>query len=233
MPLEDLITAGGRRKLSALRFILRAHVVGRGLSWVVLALVGGVFLTLAIDRGLNMDRAQRGLIVGLSLVGIGYVLGRFLLRPLRVPMDAEELALVLERHYPQLDDRLISALQFAARDASRTGASEDLIRAVARQANELTEQLDAAEPVEGARALKRLGLAAGGVTVLMIFTIFNFQLMGLWFRRNVLFADVPWPRQTYLTVEGAPELRVVRGERLMVTVQADADHVVPREVRYP
>lgn len=150
MPLEDLITAGVRRKLSALRFILRADVVGRGLSWLVLALVGGVFLTLAIDRGLNMDRAQRGLIVGLSLVGIGYVLWRFLLRPLRVPMDAEELALVLERHYPQLDDRLISALQFAVRDASRTGASEDLIRAVARQANELTEQLDAAEPVEGA-----------------------------------------------------------------------------------
>lgn len=232
MPFEKLISAGVRRKLSALRRVLRAHIVGAGLSWVVLALVGAVFLTLGVDRGLDMDRAQRALIVGISLAGVGYVLWRFLLRPLRVPMGPEELALVLERHYGQLGDRLISALQFAAHDTSRAGASEDLIRAVARQANALTEKLNAAEPVEATRTLKRMSLAGGAVAVLAVFTIFNLQLMGLWFQRNVLFADVPWPRQTYLSVEGGPEFKVVRGGPLAVEVRADADHVVPREVTF-
>ncbi len=232
MPLESLISPGVRRKLSALRRILRAHIVGRGLSWVVVALVGAVFVTLGIDRALDMDRAQRGLIVGLSLAGVGYVLWRFLLRPLRVPMDAEELALVLERHYPQLDDRLISALQFAAYESSRAGASEQLIRAVAAQANRLTEPLRAGQTVESARTFKRLGLAGVAVLALAVFTLLNLQLMALWFQRNVLFADVPWPKQTHLAVEGAPVFKVVRGGRLAVTVRADPAHVVPREVTF-
>jgi hypothetical protein len=232
MPFEDLVTGRVRRKLAALKRALCAHLVGRGLAWVVMALVAAVFLTLGIDRALDMDRAQRALIVGLSLVGIAYVLWRFLLRPLRVPMDEEELALVLERHYPQLDDRLISALQFAARDFSRTGASEALIRQVARQANALAEQLDTSEPIESARTYKRMGIAGGALAVLLVFTAFNPRVMGLWLQRNVLLRDVPWPRETYLHVEGGPDFRVVRGGQLQVTVTAEADHVVPREVTF-
>jgi len=232
MPFEELISSGVRRKLSALKRALCAHLIGRGSAWVVVALVAAVFLTLGVDRALKMDRAQRALIVGLALVGVGYVSWRFLIRPLLAPMDAEELALVLERHYPQLDDRLISALQFSAYASSRFGASEDLIRAVARQANALAGELDPARPVLASATYKRMGIAAAAAAVLLVFTVFNAGLMKLWFQRNVLFADVPWPRQTYLTVAGGPTFKVVRGGILPVIVTAEAKHVVPREVTF-
>jgi len=232
MPPEELVTTGVRRKLSALRRKLWAHLVGRGMAAVVAAFVGAVFLTLGIDRALELDRAQRGLIVGLSLAGVSYVLWRFLIRPLRVRLDDEELALVLERHYGQLGDRLISVLQFAAADLSRTGASEAMVGQLARQANAMAEQLDPGAPVETRCTWRRAGLAAAAVAVLAVFTAFHVELMGLWFERNVLFANVPWPQQTYLTVEGAPEFKAVRGGSLAVTVTSDPDHVVPREVTF-
>jgi len=232
MPFEDLITSTMRRKLSALRLRLRVHLVAAGLGWLAVAVVAGVFLSLGFDYALHMDRAQRGLIVALCLGGIGYVAWRFLLRPLRVPMDPEELALVLESRYPALDDRLISTLQFATRPTSRTGASESLIRKVAQQLEDLVAAVSPAEPIHAARTWKRLGAGLAATVVLAGFAAWQSPLMGLWFRRNVLLAEEAWPKQTYLTVVGGPRFRAVRGEALTVTVSADPEHVVPRTVTF-
>ncbi len=243
MAYDDLITGGVRAKLGALKWSLRANLLGGALAWIVLAVVAGVFLTLGIDYALHMDRAQRGLIMALTLAGVGWVTWRFLLRPLRVSMDDEELALVLENHYGDLDDRLISTLQFAAggdRVSGRIRGSEVLIRKVAEQVGSLMEKLDPRGPVESGRTWRRMSIPAVAVIVLVVFTIFNSSVMGLWFQRNILFADVAWPQETYLTIEGGREIdggsrlqfRVVRGRSLPITVKADADHVVPNDVTF-
>ncbi len=256
MAFDDLVTGGIRAKLNTLKWTLRANLLGSGMAWIVLALVAAIFLTLGIDYTLHMDRAQRGLIVLLALVGIAYVAWRFLLRPLRVPMDAEELALVMEKHYAGLGDRLISTLQFAAARLSSPksggrsiqGASEVLIRKVADQTGELMENLDPRGPVESRRTRKLMSMPAAALIILALYSVCYSQVMGLWFQRNVLFSDVPWPQKTYLTVEGGrvfdPEAQtrrevnggrqfiVVRGRNLDVTVSADDKHVVPREVTF-
>lgn len=238
MAFDDLITGGIRAKLNSLKWTLRANLLGSALAWIVLALVAGIFLTLGIDYALHMDRAQRGLIVLLALAGVAYVVWRFGLRPLRVPMDEEELALVLENHYGDLGDRLISTLQFAAADQSTYGASEVLVRKVADQAGELVQNLDPRGPVESGRTWKLMSMPAVAVIILALYSVCYSQVMGLWFQRNVLFADVDWPQETYLSIEGGREVngrlvfRVVRGRSLNITVKADAEHVVPSEVTF-
>ncbi|MDY7011032.1 MAG: hypothetical protein SVV80_09815, partial [Planctomycetota bacterium] len=238
MVFDDLVTGGIRAKLNSLKWTLRANLLGIALAWIVLALVAAIFLTLGIDYALHMDRAQRGLMSILSLGGVAFVVWRFALRPLRVPMDAEELALVMEKHYSDLGDRLISTLQFAAGGLGTRGASEILIRKVADQTGELMEDLDARGPVESRRTWKLMSLPAGALIILMLYSACYSQVMGLWFKRNVLFADVPWPQETYLTIEGGREVngrlvfKVVRGRNLNVTVRANDEHVVPNEVTY-
>ena len=239
MVFDDLVTGGIRAKLNALKWTLRANLFGSGMAWIVLALVAAIFLTLGIDYTLHMDRAQRGLIVLLALSGIAYVAWRFGLRPLRVPMDAEELALVMEKHYAGLGDRLISTLQFAAGGRSSQGASEVLIRKVADQAGELMENLDPRGPVEFSKTRKLISVSVVALIILVSYSVCYSQVMGLWFQRNVLFSDVPWPQKTYLTVlggerevNGGRQFRVVRGRNLDVTVRADEKHVVPREVTF-
>lgn len=58
MPLGDLVTAAVRRRLLALKAALRAHLVGRGLALVLIALVAGVFFSFAVDRKLDMERTS-------------------------------------------------------------------------------------------------------------------------------------------------------------------------------
>lgn len=238
MAFDDLVTGGIRAKLNVLRWTLRANLLAGALAWIVLALVAAIFLTLGIDYAMHLDRAQRGLIALLAIAGVALVVWRFGLRPFRVPMDAEELALVMEKHYGSLDDRLISTLQFAAGGMSTRGASEVLVRKVAEQADELMEGLDARGPVESGRTWKLMALPAGALIVLALYSLCYGQVMGLWFQRNVLFANVPWPQETYLLIEGGREVndrlqfRVVRGRNLNVTVRADDEHVVPGEVTF-
>jgi len=183
-----------------------------------------------VDRKLDMERSQRAVILAVALAGVGYVMWRFLLRPLGVSLDAEELALVFERHYPELGDRLISTLQFSYSDVERVGSSEGLVREVAKQANAMAEGLDSTGPLEGRETWRRLGIAAAAVAVLVTFSILRAEDMGPWFQRNILFRDIDYPRETYLRVEVEPGFEVVRGGSITVTVTADDEHVVPDEV---
>ncbi len=233
MAFDELLTTQVRRKLTGLRSLLRAHLAGRGLCWVVLALVVAVFFTLGVDYLLRMDRAQRILMSTVSLAGIAFICWRFLLRPLSVPMGTEDLALVLEEHYPELDDRLISALQFSGQDPALTGASEAMIRKVAEQANAVAGELDPARTVASAGTWKRMGWPGIAVAVLAVITVLNPDIMGLWFKRNVLFGNERWPQETYLQVHGGPNFKVIRGGTLTLTVTAtEKSKVVPAQVTF-
>ena len=230
-PEEHKLT-GVRQALAALKRSLLAHLVGRGSALVVAALVLAVFATLGVDYLLHLDRIQRMLIAALALGTLGFVLWRHVLRPLKVPMTSEELALVFEAHDPRLMDRVISALQFVDRPTSRIGGSPDLINEVIRQAEQMVAQLQPTSALEARGTWRRAGLAALAVAVLAGFSAWQAPIMKLWFQRNVLFANVDWPKQTYLTVVGGPNFKAVRGESLQITVTADPDHVVPRDVSF-
>lgn len=234
MAFESRLDSGVYGKLASLRAALRVHLVGRGLCWVVLALVATVFVTLAADYSLRLDRAQRALIMAVVAGSVAYIVWRWLVRPLRVPMNDEEMALLMEDYHPELDDRLISALQFVENPASRVGASETLIGKVVAQANALADRISSARPVAGKGTWKRAAWSAGAVGLLVVFAAFNTKLMVPWLMRNVLFQNVDYPRQTILEVVGGPTFNVVAGEDLAVTCTArtDGDHVVPDAVTF-
>jgi hypothetical protein len=57
--------------------------------------------------------------------------------------------------------------------------------------------------------------------------------MRLWFQRNLLLAEAPWPQSTYLAVAGGGDFGVVRGGDLTVVVAVRPDSkVVPGEVTF-
>ncbi len=231
MPLNDLVSQRIYWRLFALRRLIWGHVACRGLALMVVSLVAGVFLSFVIDRTLDMDRAQRGVIVAAVLAGVGYVLWRFLVRPLVAPIDVENMALVLERCYPQLQDRLISTLEFSVADVASTGASEALIGKVAEQADALNRGLKVTSAVGVWGSWTRVGIAAGAVVILLAFSAVRAEEMARWFRRNILFEDVAYPRRTHLTdVRADPGLKIARGGTITMTVVADPNRVVPSEV---
>ena len=239
MPPRDLVEPKIRRKLAGLRRSLRLHLAGEGLAWVALALGVLVVVTFALDWGSqrithqHMTVVQRAIILLLCLASVGMVAWRRLLSPVLVPMRENDLALVVERHYPELDDRLISALQFSAAGANTLGASDAMIHEMARQAGELAEPLRFTDPVRKDRLMRRLGLALSAVAVLGLFTAWQPEAMRTWLKRDLLLGllgDPHWPQDTHLEVRGAPDFRTMRGGSLTLTVDAAGSRVVPTEV---
>ncbi len=238
MNRPDLITAKVHGKLMALRRAIRTRLAGHGLAWVVIALAGLVVVTLLCDWGLHrlthqpVGRGQRALIALLSAAGVGYVLWRQLLWRVSVPLRDDDLALLVERHYHQLGDRLISALQFSTgRGRGRTGASPSMIAIVADQANAAAAPLDFLAPLNARPLWRRVGMAAAATAVIAGLWLLDADTMNRWFRRNILLADERWPQETHLRVEGGPVFSVMRGQDLAVAVSVEPrSKVVPEKV---
>ncbi|MDP7289086.1 MAG: hypothetical protein QGH94_13960 [Phycisphaerae bacterium] len=213
-------------KLRRLRSDLRRRLAGEGVSWLAISLVTVVFVTLGMDYLLHLDRPTRGAIMGVLLLGVSWVVWRQLISPLRVPMDNEQLALLVEKRYGQLGDSLISALQFSRPDRRDTpGQSRAMVELVIDQAGEMAENLDFQQVVERPLLRKRISLAVCAIGLLAGFSIWQAGIMNRWWTRNVIFADTAWPQDIYLDVSGPGmdengDFRVLRGDDLNITVTA-------------
>ncbi len=215
---DNLLQPGVSNKLRRLRTFLRARLAFEGLAWLLIALVAAVFVTLAFDYLLRLDNhLQRACAVAASLAVVAWVAWREMLAPLLVPMKAENLALLVENHYDQLGDRLIGAIQFG-RTAPAHGTSRAMVAKMAAEADVIAQPLDFREVVERRRLKRMLTVSACAFFLLAGFSIWQHNLMGLWFQRNVLFADVAWPQKTYLEVLNGPDFAVLRGEDLRIRI---------------
>jgi hypothetical protein len=213
-------------KLRGLRRNLRRRLAGEGISWLAMSLVLVVFVTLGLDFLLHLDRPVRGVIMGMLLCGVAWVIWRQVIAPLCVPMDNEQLALLVEDRYGALGDCLISALQFTRSGAESTpGQSQAMVRLVVAQAGEMAGELDFQEVVERPLLIKRMALAFCAVGMLVGFSFWQTGIMNRWWTRNVIFADTAWPQDTYLDVSGPGmddkgDFRVLRGNDLEIVVTA-------------
>ena len=223
-------------KLRGLRRNLRRRLAGEGVSWLAMSLVLVVFVTLGLDYLLHFDRPVRGVIMGLLLLGVVWVIWRQLIAPLRVPMDDEQLALLVEDRYSSLGDCLISALQFTRGDAQVTpGQSQAMVHLVIARAGEMAGGLDFQKVVERPILRKRMALALCAVGLLLGFSFWQAGIMNRWWNRNVIFADTAWPQNVYLDVSGPGmddegNFYVLRGDDLVIVITArSGDTAMPQE----
>jgi len=230
---KELVRAAVWGKLGALRRAISTRLLAEGLAWTVLTLVALVFVTLAFDYFLRLERPLRATIMVLALAGVVVVIWRQVVVPLRVPMSAADLALLVERRFGELGDRLISAIQFSdSADAEALGVSVAMMARTAAEANALAGPLPFGEVVERRGIFRSWALAGCALGLLAGFAAWQGDILGRWFYRNVLFAETPWPQQTYLTVRGDPaDFTVLRGDDLTVIVETAArSAVVPDHV---
>ncbi|MEC8928058.1 MAG: hypothetical protein VX705_02485, partial [Verrucomicrobiota bacterium] len=101
------------RQLTAFRSRWRGLLFGRGLCITLLVLLTGLFLLVAADGGLSLDRAAR---VWAGGVVYGIVLVVFIIaciwRPMRLP-DERGLATLMEKADPDLREDLLSAVELS------------------------------------------------------------------------------------------------------------------------
>ena len=187
MSRDELLESAVRGKLHRLWLLLRVRLMGEGAAWLVVALVGLVFVTLGFDYLLHLDRPLRATIAGLCAAGVGWVTWRELISPLLVRADSAGLALLVEQRHPALGDRLIGAIQFARmRNVEELGMSRAMVERMATEANAIAAPLRFADVLSWKRMWQALAAAAAAAALLGGMCLWRGDIMGLWFSLSLI-----------------------------------------------
>lgn len=205
--------------LVRLRRSIRRYVFLEGTA-IVLVVMGALFwLTLALDAAwfrLNRIELPVWFRAVMLVAGAGLIAAAFcvwvamrLLRRFRL----KALALVLERRFPEFDDRLITAVEAPF---EVTGRESELTRAMLqrtiRQAAEEAREIDLGAVFER-RPLRRAALAAVVLVAgIGAFAATNAHAMHRWWRAYVALDEEYWERSYHLEVRTVtpPDDRVRR-----------------------
>ncbi len=220
------------KKIRGLGSLLRVYVAVDGAVTLVLAYLLVLGLDFAIDRFFEPTKWIRGFLL-LGMIGLAaYIfywrIGR---RAFAVIRDAQ-LALVLERFVPSLNESLLTVVEF---DESRREEVDLLfLQRTVDHAEKSLRGVDVRKFFRYGRLAFRsvLMLLIVGATVGLCSTFE--ETAKLWFSRNILLSSKEWPRRSQIVVDGFADgrVRIGRGDSFTLTVRASTVMpLVPDSVR--
>ena len=158
--------------------------------------------------------------IALLTVGVGvtgYLLYKYLVRPLRAALTLRDIALNVEQNHPDLEDRLVSAIEFGNRESTDPIEAHMLQRLI-EDTTQRVKSIDFKATVDHTRTRKHVGIAAlVAVGCCVLALLFPTQL-----HTSLLRVLVPWEKTepvltTKLTVEPG-NVRILRGKSLPIHV---------------
>ena len=223
--------------LDALRTRIRQYIwtegVAAGATWLGIAF----WASLAADWFFEPPvpiRVIMQLAVGAVLLAI---VVKLIVRRAFVPLTDGNMATVLERRFPQLDDSLLTTVILSRRDPSHDGYNTEMFELTCNEATERGNNVQLGE-VFNIGPLRRVLFAAALLMISILFlAVLAPRSLGTWSRRTLGLSDELWPRQCKLVLtEGfAGSVRkVARGADVEIAVRAvpveSGKFVIPREV---
>ena len=216
---EEIIVS---EHLSNLRNRVRLLTWVSGLCWTSLALFGGLLITGTLDWLLHFDESGTRLVIGLSLLGLaGWMFWRQLIAPLLTPLSATFLANRVEKRFPGLNNRLLSAVEFLEHRLDSKLGSTELQKAVVGQALSDLELIETSDVIE-TKAVRNVTIAGAVVTFLTALVVMLHPLEAATSVKRLAFpfSKVPWPRNV--------DLKLVRPDLSPVIHTPDQPLVIAR-----
>jgi hypothetical protein len=203
-----------RHHIARLRRQIRRLALVRGLAWLVIGMLGGALVLGFADYLIRFeDRGVRVMATLALLCVIAWTIYRFLWPAISLRMSDVAISRRVERRFPELADRLSSAMDFLDQPEDEPVAgSVELRRAVVLQTTADVESLRWNDTLDARPAMRAcaiaLLLACIGAVVL---TLDPRAAMIALERLALPGRDVPWPREHYLAFK-SPVTRVAIGQ---------------------
>lgn len=241
------------RKYVCIQTLLSAMCWGLFVFWI-----GGLFDFLPVRAGSSESPRWLRIVFLVCMFGgcawiiIGWALPRLLRR-----IKDRSVALLIEKHYEQFDNRLVTAVELSDgrnldEEVSNPRAYQNMLERVHGSLDERISQVEVRELFNWQPIWSRgvLTVLAVGLTTFAIFGFPNW--MSIWANRLFALSDRPWPRQAQLETDGiqlqlpafsrqlASErtlipfenglVRVPQGSRAVLMISAQAEEKVVPEV---
>ena len=207
---------------------LQARILGarrvwkRSLFWTGFAiLLTGVIGLLVgeaiVDWLMPLPSAVRIALLTVGAGVIGYLLYKYLVQPLRASLTLRDVALNVERNHPDLEDRLVSAIEFGNRE-SADPIEAHMLQRLLTDTLERVKGIDFRATIDHSRTRKHVGIAALVIVGCCVLSL----LFPVEIRTSLLRVLVPWEKTdpiltTKLTVEPG-DARILRGKSLPIHV---------------
>ena len=234
--------------LDALRQRIQRYVWLEGMALLAIIVGGFFWVTLGLDwayfqlQSADLPRWVRFSLEAIAggLCAMGFVLW-VALRSFR-HFRRRALALVLERRFPELNDRLITAVEMAEQPQMSL-LTQNMLQRTTAEVRDLLGQLELGQVFDRRPLLRATLGAAFLIATVTTFACANTGTFQLWFSRNVLLRDAAWNRETAVRVRviAEPGERFVefrdgvykhpRGADLVLLVDVLPDKRVPQQVQ--
>ena len=234
---NNQLTPGWAAQIAQLRRRIRGHILIQGLAILCIMLAAGFWFSFALDWVWEPPIKIRIALLSIFIPMTLWAVWRFSLSRLCVPLPDSSMALLLERNYPVLQERLLTIIQLAGDNEGDRDFDPRLLEHVGHELEPLFP-LDGLQRVVNSRPLVRsFAWSISLALSILFFYLLQPQLVQIWAARNLAFRDVRWPRVTQIRVEGfvagedgVRRKKVARGGEVPLTVRADLGHELPQRV---
>jgi hypothetical protein len=232
-PHRPQLASNVRDILAALRRRIRRYVWLEGIATALTWLGAAFWASLAVDWFFEPPRGVRGLALAAVAAGLVWVLVALIFRRLLVRMTDANMAMLLERRFPQFGDSLLTAVELTEREPDE-GCNLVLLSQTCDEAAQPAGQVRL-EQVFNPLPLRRATVAAVLFAIsIVMFGAFFPAAMGVWARRTLGFSTEIWPRRNQLEIVGFQDgvARIAKGTDLDLVVRADLlEHAAPEVVQ--
>ncbi len=211
-----------RARLAGLRRRIVLALALEGSARLAGALFLAVVTSFVLDRFFKLETAARAALLIAALAWLAYAAWRFLGARLGRPLSEDTLAIAVEARFPELKDRLVTAIQLSREpDPERWGMSPHLVAESILAAEEPAGRVRFRDALALKRVLRTVALGIAALALLGAGAAADPESARTWFARNVLLRDLRWPQKTYLEVDPTVFVdgvaRMVRGGDIVVT----------------
>jgi len=207
--------------LGGLRGRIRRYVWIEGLGAAAAWLAAAFWASLAIDWLFEPSREVRGMLLAAAAVVLAGVLFRLIGRRIFVPLTDGNMATLLERRFPHLDDSLLTSVTLTRRRAEDSGCDRRMLARTCREAERRLAAVTLPDVFNPMPLRRKVVLAACLAAAIAGLAVAAPETLDTWGRRNLLFSDELWPRKIRLEPVGFDEDRVAK-----VASGADFDLIV-------
>jgi hypothetical protein len=210
MPPAMLIDAlhGVRRRVKILSIVF-------GVGVAIACAIGLTLTVIFLDYLLDLPAIPRVALTLTALLGVAWVIVRWIGRPAAARMSLADIAGRLERAFPQFDDRLRSTVDFAG--GRPIFGSEVMQQRVISEAADLAGRMDLNRAVVAKPAWYS---ASGGIAAILLVALLAGVVVNPVYTRIALsrllspFSQVAWPKRVQIELIGNVPQRVPVGERI-------------------
>ncbi|QDV82330.1 polyketide synthase [Planctomycetes bacterium TBK1r] len=194
--------------LQSLRGRIRRYVVWDSVLAIIAVVLVAFWIGLLIDYvpvtlgGAEMPRSARGILLAAVGFAVFVIVVRMLIDRLSRPLPDDSLALLVERHHPQLAGRLVTAVQLSRPGRTGDSHSPDLLRLVHREASESVDEVDPGRVLRMQPLIQKAALAGPLLLLALMFAAYSPSAFARAAARLTLLSDARWPRRARLEMVG-------------------------------